>query len=66
MVTRRRHGEAISSSIAESTASQVISRRFLKKQQMRCQPETADTLLQVRTRTLMATCARRFNAGGRR
>ena len=32
---RRRHGEAISSSIAESTVNQVISRRFVKKQQMR-------------------------------
>jgi hypothetical protein len=49
---RRRHGEAISSSIAESTVNQVISRRFVKKQQMRWQPETAHLLLQVRTRTL--------------
>jgi hypothetical protein len=30
-----RHGEAISSSIAESTVNQVISRRFVKNQQMR-------------------------------
>jgi len=30
----------------------VISRRFVKKQQMRWQPETAHLLLQVRTRTL--------------
>jgi hypothetical protein len=28
---RHRHGEAISSSIAESTVNQVISRRFVKK-----------------------------------
>jgi hypothetical protein len=49
---RRRHGEALSSSIAESTVNQVISRRFVKKQQMRWQPETAHLLLQVRTRTL--------------
>ena len=49
---RRRHGEAISSSIAESAVNQVISRRFVKKQQMRWQPETAHLLLQVRTRTL--------------
>jgi hypothetical protein len=48
---RRRHGEAISSSIAESAVNQVISRRFVKKQQMRWQPETAHLLLQVRTRT---------------
>jgi hypothetical protein len=37
---------------AESTVKQVISRRFVKKQQMRWQPETAHLLLQVRTRTL--------------
>jgi hypothetical protein len=49
---RRRHGEAISSSIAESTVNQVISRRFVKKQQMRWQPDTAHLLLRVRTRTL--------------
>jgi hypothetical protein len=49
---RRRHGEAISSSIAESTVNQVISRRFVKKQQVRWQPETAHPPLQVRTRTL--------------
>jgi hypothetical protein len=38
LVDERRHGEAISSSIAESTVNQVISRRFVKKQQMRWQP----------------------------
>jgi hypothetical protein len=32
---RRHRGEAISSSIAESTVNQVISRRFVKTQQMR-------------------------------
>jgi hypothetical protein len=42
---RRRHSEAISSSIAESTVNQVISRRFVKKQQMQWQPETAHLLL---------------------
>jgi hypothetical protein len=57
---RRRHGEAISSSIAESTVNQVISRRFVKKQQMRWQPETAHLLLQVRTRTLNDTLRETF------
>ncbi len=38
---RRQRGDTISSSIAESTINQAISRRFVKKQQMRWQPETA-------------------------
>jgi len=63
---RRRHGEAISSSIAESTVNQVVSRRFVKKQQMRWQPDTAHLLLQVRTRTLNGTLREPFHAGGRR
>ena len=58
---RRRHGEAISSSIAESTVNQVISRRFVKKQQMRWQPETAHLLLQVRTRTLNGNLRETFH-----
>jgi hypothetical protein len=57
---RRRHGEAISSSIAESTINQVISRRFVKKQQMRRQSETAHLLLQVGTRTLNGTLRETF------
>jgi hypothetical protein len=57
---RRRHGEAISSSIAESTINQVVSRRFVKKQQMRWLPETAHLLLQVRTRTLNGTLGETF------
>jgi hypothetical protein len=52
--------EAISSSIAESTVNQVISRRFVKRQQMRWQPETAHLLLQVRTRTLNGTLRDNF------
>jgi hypothetical protein len=57
---RRRHGEAISSSIAESTVNQVIGRRFVKKQQMRWQPETAHLLLQVRARTLNGSLRETF------
>jgi hypothetical protein len=40
---------------AESAVNQVISRRFVKKQQMRCQTATAYLMLQVRTRTLNGT-----------
>jgi hypothetical protein len=57
---RRHHGEAIASSIAESSVNQVISRRFVKKQQMRWQPDTAHLLLQVRTRTLNGTLRETF------
>jgi hypothetical protein len=49
---RRRHGESIASSAAESTVNQVISHRFVKKQQMRWPPQNAHWLLQLRTQTL--------------
>jgi hypothetical protein len=54
------HGEAIASSIAKSIVNQVISRRFVKKQQMRWQPDTAHLRLQVRTRTLNGTLRETF------
>jgi hypothetical protein len=49
---RHRCGEAISSSTAESAVNQVISRRMVKKQQMRWTPAGAHLLLQIRTRVL--------------
>jgi len=49
---RHRNDEAISSAIAESTVNQVISKRMVKRQQMRWPPEGAHPLLQVRTRVL--------------
>jgi hypothetical protein len=49
---RHRCGEAISSAIAESTVNQVISKRMVKKQQMRWSPRGAHLLLQLRTRVL--------------
>ncbi len=49
---RHRNGEAISSALAESTVNQVISRRLVKRQQMRWSREGAHLLLQVRTRVL--------------
>ena len=47
-----RHGERIATSFAESTVNQVISKRMVKKQQMRWTPRGAHLLLQVRTRVL--------------
>ncbi len=49
---RRRAGEVTSSSTAESAVNQVISKRMVKKQQMRWSPRGAHLLLQVRTRAL--------------
>ena len=49
---RRRAGEAISTAFAESTVNQVISKRMVKKQQMRWTPRGAHLLLQIRTRVL--------------
>ena len=49
---RRRNGERISTATAESTVNQVISKRMVKKQQMRWSRRGAHLLLQVRTREL--------------
>ena len=49
---RYRCGEPISTATAEATVNQVISRRMVKKQQMRWSPRGAHLLLQVRTRVL--------------
>lgn len=49
---RYRHGEAISSSIAESTVNELISKRMSKKQQMRWTKKGAHLLLQLRVKTL--------------
>jgi hypothetical protein len=52
---RRRAGEAISTAFTESAVNQVISKRMVKKQQMRWTPRGAHLLLQVRTRVLNDT-----------
>jgi hypothetical protein len=52
---RRRASEAISTAFVESTVNQVISKRMVKKQQMRWTPRGAHLLLQVRTRVLNDT-----------
>lgn len=49
---RRRNGERISTATAESTVNQVISKRMVKRQQMRWSRRGAHLLLQVRTREL--------------
>lgn len=49
---RRRAGETISTAFVEATVNQVISKRMVKKQQMRWTPQGAHLLLQIRTRVL--------------
>lgn len=49
---RYRHGECISTAFVESTVNEVISRRMVKKQQMRWTQRGAHLLLQVRAKTL--------------
>lgn len=49
---RYRHGEVISSSFAESTVNELISKRMSKKQQMRWTKKGAHLLLQLRVKTL--------------
>ena len=49
---RWRYGETISTAFVESTINQVVSRRIVKKQQMRWSQRGAHLLLQVRTRAL--------------
>ncbi len=58
---RRRAGEAISTAFTESAVNQVISKRMVKKQQMRWTPQGAHLLLQVRTRVLNDQLASDFH-----
>jgi len=46
------YGEAISTGFVESTVNQVVSKRMVKKQQMRWTKKGAHLLLQVRTQVL--------------
>jgi len=57
---RYRSGEAISSAFVESAGGQVVSKRMVKKQQMRWTPRGAHLLLQVRTRVLNDDLANDF------
>ena len=54
---RRLAGEIISTSFVESAVNQVISKRMVKKQQMRWSPRRAHLLFQIRTRVLNDTIA---------
>ena len=47
----------MSTSFVESAVNQVISKRMVKKQQMRWSPRGAHLLLQIRTRVLNDTLA---------
>lgn len=49
---RHRHGEPIATGFVESAVNQVVSKRLVKKQQMRWTMAGAHWLLQVRTRVL--------------
>ena len=49
---RYRQGETISTAFVESTINQVVSKRFVKKQQMRWTPRGAHLLLQARAKVL--------------
>jgi hypothetical protein len=60
---RRRAGEAISTAFTESAVNQVISKRMVKKQQMRWTPQGAHLLLQIRTRVLNDQLADDFHRG---
>src|SRR5437667_9213681 len=57
---RYRNGEAISSAVAESSVNQIISKRFVKKQQMRWTKRGAHLLLQIRTQVLDDTLTEIF------
>ena len=49
---RYRQGDTISTAFVESTINQVVSKRFVKKQQMQWTLKGAHLLLQTRTRVL--------------
>jgi hypothetical protein len=49
---RYRHGEPIASGFVESAVNQVVSKRFVKRQQMAWRPRHAHNLLQIRTAVL--------------
>jgi hypothetical protein len=57
---RYRYGEAIATGFVESTVNQVISRRMVKKQQIRWTKKGAHLLLQVRTQVLNDDLHRTF------
>ena len=59
---RYRCGERIASSFVESTVNQVVSKRFVKKQQMRWSKKGAHLLLQVRNLVINQQLRQRINS----
>jgi hypothetical protein len=57
---RHRHGETISTAFVESAVNYVVSKRMVKKQQMRWSEGGAHQLLQVRTQVLNEDLRRTF------
>ena len=57
---RYRQGDTISTAFVESTINQVVSKCFVKKQQMQWTPEGGHLLLQTRTRVLNNDLAAAF------
>jgi hypothetical protein len=55
--------EAISSAVAESAVSQIISKRFVKKQQMCWTRQSAHLLSQIRTQVANETLRTTFQRG---
>lgn len=60
---RDRQGDTITPAFVESTINQVVSKRFVKKQQMQWTPQRAHLLLQTRTRYSMVTSMPRSVVG---
>ena len=59
---RYRYDEIISTAFAESAINEVVSKRMVKKQQMRWTKKGAHLLLQVRTKTLNNELRSKFEA----
>jgi hypothetical protein len=57
---RYRYGEIISTAFVESTVNHIISKRFVKKQQMRWTPRGAHLLLQIRIQVINRDWRRTF------
>lgn len=57
---RWRYGETISTAFVESTINQVVSKRFVKKQQMQWTKEGAHLVLQTRTAVLNGELEKQF------
>jgi hypothetical protein len=59
---RHRHGEPIATGFVESAVNQVVSKRFVKKQQMRWTPRGAQPVAAGQNPRAQSATARRFRA----